>query len=64
MHLSDMTKMGLRSCVERSVYWHGLAERLTLLEERRNERVLFKHNDINKIISYKKEIEIISIQNS
>ena len=41
MHLSDVAKMGLRSCVERSVYWHDLAERLTLLEERRNERTLF-----------------------
>ena len=37
MHLSDMTKMGLRSCVERSVYWNDLAERLSVLEKRRNE---------------------------
>ena len=37
MHLSDVAKMGLRSCVERSVYWHDLAERLTVLEKRRNE---------------------------
>lgn len=38
MHLSDMAEMGLRSCVERSVYWHDLAERLTLLEESRNKQ--------------------------
>lgn len=37
MHLSDMAEMGLRSCVERSVYWNDLAERLSVLEKRRNE---------------------------
>lgn len=40
MHLSDMAEMGLRSCVERSAYWNDLTERLSALEERRNERVL------------------------
>ena len=33
--------LSLHTCAEESRYWHGLTERLLVLEERRNERVLF-----------------------